>query len=198
MVWTTPERSDTCTAYGAQQAPPQVTFDTKQECVDWVAQRGCRPGNCFDGCNWSSCDYEGKSAKTTMKGCGVGVGTMVRFVPGSVELEQVPDWDELLERIEMIFRVEERVLHVVGHASMAEAPSYAEGRLLALRRAEAIKSALVTRGVPAQRLITEASDPQLGKLDRELPLVSFRAVPDQPRRNDLRRDSREYRDYCGK
>ncbi len=196
VLWTTPDNSDTCQAYPSQVAPPRARFETKQECEHWVAKRLCRPDGCFDGCNWHTCDIEGQSSRTTMKRCVVGTSVMIRFAPGSAELDQPPDWNELHENITRLFRVEERMLYVVGHASTTETASEAERKQLGQRRAQVVQGELVARGFAPQRIHAELYDPPLGQLDHELPRVSFRVVPDYPRRNDLNPKSNEYRDYC--
>jgi hypothetical protein len=195
-VWTTAADSDACTEYTRESAPEFTQFPTRQTCESWVKARRCRPGfRCFDGCNYVVCDAQGSDTISTLMACAVGIRTTIEFAPKSAKLSNGPDWATLLGSIQSLFRVRERVLHVRGFATKAEAPAADARQRLALQRAEVVRSTLVKRGADASRVIAEANRPDTGQQE-DRHQVSFEFLPNDVRRQDLDPDSEEYRDYC--
>ena len=195
-VWTTPADSDVCTEYARGSAPEFAQFETQQSCESWVKARRCRPGfRCFDGCNYLACYADGSDTISTLMFCAVAIRTTVEFAPKSAKLGKAPDWATLLASIQSILRVRERVLHVSGFASRAEAPSDDARQRLALQRAEVVRAALVKRGADASRVIAEANRPETGQPEDQHE-VRFEFLPNDVRREDLDPNSEQYRDYC--
>jgi hypothetical protein len=193
-VWTTPADSDVCTEYAPESAPGFAQLETQQACERWVKARRCRPGfRCFDGCNYVACNADGSDTMSTLMFCAVGVRTTVEFAPKSAKLGEAPDWGTLLQSIQSILRVRERVLHVRGFATTAEAPSDDARQRLALQRAEVVRATLVKHGADASRMIAEANRPEAGQPEDQRQ-VRFEFLPNDVRREDLDPDSEECRD----
>ena len=200
VVWTTPADSDECREFARRRAPGHAAFPTREACTEWVGRRRCRPGpSCFDGCNWVTCNPDGMSTTTTLAECRMAINAAITFPPASAgpPAEPDPDWPSILKVLERVLRAPERKIVLVGHVDAAEARS-SKWRALALRRAEAVRDALVAQGVPPPRIETRTAgderEPKARGARRRA--VVFELDPDYPLPSD-RPDTDRDRRWCG-